>query len=165
MEKRIGLLFDCLRAPYDTAHIMQVATALGICDLYTSGNSINTNHIKVVSKVRSWGITQIPDFEHFTTFENAIEELHRRNKYLVGTSPHARDDIYTANFTSRDTVIVFGTESSGLTERKASLLDKVVRIPMVEQCKFLTLPTAVPVIAYEFYRQLRSQENGRMPKR
>ena len=41
MEKRIGLLFDCLRAPYDAAQIIQVALAVGNCDLYVSGNSIN----------------------------------------------------------------------------------------------------------------------------
>ena len=48
MEKRIGLLFDCLRAPYDAAHIIQVALAVGNCDLYVSGNSIDLNHKKIV---------------------------------------------------------------------------------------------------------------------
>ena len=51
--QRIGLLFDCLRAPYDIAHINQEATALENCDLYLSGNSIDPNHRKVVSKVKS----------------------------------------------------------------------------------------------------------------
>ncbi len=165
MEKRIGLFFDCLRAPYDIAQILQVAVALGNCDLYTSGSSIDPRNDKVVGKVRSWGIVDIPNFEHFPTFEIAVRELHRRNKYLIGTSPHATEDVYRTNFASRDSVVVFGTESSGLTSRKSSLLDSMVKIPMDPRCNFLTLPTAVPVIAYEFYRQLRSSKNEEMPQR
>ena len=51
MEKRIKLLFDCLRAPYDAAHIIQIASALGNCDIYISGNSIDLNHKKVITKI------------------------------------------------------------------------------------------------------------------
>ena len=53
MKKRIGLLFDCLRAPYGAAHIIQVALAVGNCDLYLSGNSIDLKHKKIVSKIKS----------------------------------------------------------------------------------------------------------------
>ena len=91
----------------------------------------------------------------FDNLETAAEQLHEEGKYLIGTSPHTDNDIYTYNFTQHDTVIVFGTESSGLTRRKLSLLDNLVKIPMSPNCKFLTLPTAVPIAAYEFYRQIR----------
>ncbi len=165
MQGRIGLLFDCLRAPYDIAQIMQVATALGNCDLYTSGNSINTKNMKVIGKVRSWGIIDVPDFEHFYTFEEAVNRLHKRNKYLLGTSLHANDDIYETNFVFKDTVVVFGTESSGLTSRKVTLLDKIIKIPMDSKCKFLTLSTAVPIVAYEFYRQIRRLEDEKLLER
>lgn len=160
MSRRIGLLFDCLRAPYDVAHILQVAVALGNCDLYTSGNSIATNNKKIVTRVRSWGIVDVPQFERFGSFEEAAYELHRRNKYLVGTSPRAEADIYDFDLATRDSVIVFGNETSGLTDRKVSLLDAIVKVPMDPRCKFLTLPTVVPVVAYEFYRQLRGGEHA-----
>ena len=155
MERRIGMLFDCLRAPYDVAHIYQVAVALGNCDLYLSGNSIDPNHKKIVSKTRSWGIEEIPSFRKFESLKSAAEHLHREGKYLIGTSPNTDNDLYNYNFTKHDSVIVFGTESSGLTKRKSLLLDDLIKIPMNSECKFLTLPTAVPVIAYEFYRQTK----------
>jgi len=156
--QRIGLLFDCLRAPYDVAHIYQIAIALGNCDLYLSGNSIDPNHKKIVSKTRSWGIEEIPPFRKFESLESAAFQLHNEGKYLIGTSPYTNNDLYDIDFTKHDSVIVFGTESSGLTRGKSKLLDELVKIPMSSYCKFLTLPTAVPVVAYEFYRQIKETE-------
>jgi len=157
--QRVGLLFDSLRAPYDVAHIYQVATALGNCDLYLSGNCINPNHKKIVSKVKSWGIENFPSFKHFVNLEDAVSQLHSEGKVLVGTSPYTEEDIYDYDFTKRDSVIVFGTESSGLSRKKSSLLDGLVKIPMSPECQFLTLPTAVPIAAYEFYRQIKESQN------
>ena len=156
--QRIGLLFDCLRAPYDIAHIYQVATALGNCDLYLSGNSIDPKHKKIISKVKSWGIENILEFRQFENLESAVFQLHNEGKYLIGTSPYTNNDLYDIDFTKHDSVIVFGTESSGLTKRKSQLLDDLIKIPMSSKCKFLTLPTAVPVVAYEFYRQIVESE-------
>lgn len=153
--QRIGLLFDCLRAPYDVANIYQVAAALGNCDLYLSGNSIDPHHRKIVSKVKSWGIRYVPSFKEFDSLETAANQLHQEGKYLIGTSPHTNKDVYDYDFTKQDSVIVFGTESSGLTKRKSLLLDDLIKIPMNPNCQFLTLPTAVPIAAYEFYRQIR----------
>lgn len=158
--QRIGLLFDCLRAPYDVAHIFQVATALGNCDLYLSGNSIDPYHRKIVSKVKSWGIKNIPSFRQFKSLEEAIEQLHNEKKYLIGTSTKTDKDLYSFDFTQNDSILVFGTESSGLTHKKLLLLDEIIKIPIKEECQFLTLPLAVPIAAYEFYRQIMEKLNA-----
>ncbi len=154
MEKRIGLLFDCLRAPYDAAHIIQVALALGNCDLYVSGNSIDMNHKKIVSKVKSWGIDTYPHIEMFENLHLAAQELHNRGRYLIGTSPHSKKSLFDLDLLEGKSVFVFGTESGGLSREKISRLDELVSVPATEEVPFLTLPTVVPIIAYEYYRQL-----------
>lgn len=154
MEKRIGLLFDCLRAPYDAAHIIQVALAVGNCDLYVSGNSINLNHQKIVSKVKSWGINSYPNIEIFENLDLAAQELHNRGRYLIGTSPHSKKSIFDLDLYEGKSVFVFGTESGGLSREKISKLDELVSIPTTSEVSFLTLPTVVPIVAYEYYRQL-----------
>ena len=83
---------------------------------------------------------------------------------MIGTSQNANKDLYTFDFTKNETVLVFGTESSGLTKQKAEYLDELIKIPMDDRCKFLTLPTAVPIVAYEFYRQIFGGQNA-SPKR
>ena len=115
MKRRIGMLFDCLRAPYDIAHIIQVVSAINNCDLYVSGNSIDTKHKKIIAKVRSWGIENIPEFQDLGEFEEAVERLRNKGKYLIGTTIDAKKNIYETDFIKNDSVIVYGTESSGLT--------------------------------------------------
>ena len=81
MERRIGMLFDCLRAPYDVAHIIQVASAIGNYDLYLTGNSIDTKNRKIITKVKSWGIKNIPEFQHIGSFEEGITWKELTTKY------------------------------------------------------------------------------------
>lgn len=156
--ERIELLFDCLRAPYDASHIIQVAMALGNCDLYLSGRSLDLNNKKVLSKIHSWGIPTLPHVKIFETFDEAVETLHREGRYLVGTMPGIQRTIYEIDFTKGNLVVVFGTESSGLGKRKMDKLDDIVSIPMSNSLQFLTLTVAVPIVAYEFYRQLQNKK-------
>ena len=160
MKRRIGMLFDCLRAPYDIAHIIQVASAINNCDLYVSGNSIDTKHKKIIAKVRSWGIENIPEFQDLGEFEEAVERLRNKGKYLIGTTIDAKKNIYETDFIKNDSVIVYGTESSGLTKMKQAILDEIITIPMASGCKFLTLPTVVPITVFEYNRQLMEAKNG-----
>ena len=154
IKKDIHLLFDCLRAPYDVAHILQVTLAVGNCDLYVSGNSIDLKHKKIISKINSWGIYSYPNMEIFEDLYFASQELHNRGRYLIGTSPHAKKSIFDLDLSDGKSVFIFGTESSGLSKEKISKLDELVSVPTTEEVPFLTLPTVVPIIAYEYYRQL-----------
>lgn len=159
--QKVGLLFDCVRSPYDVAHIFQVATALDNCNLYFSGNSIDLCHKKITSKVKSWGIKNIPEYKKFESLEEAADCLHKKEKYLIGTSPNAKKDLYSFDFTLNDSILVFGNESSGLSWKKINLLDDLMKVPMKKDCKFLTLPTVVPIVAYELYRQISGGQNGK----
>ena len=54
----------------------------------------------------------------------------------------------------KDIVVVFGTETSGLTLAKQEMLDETIKLPMDKsKVDFLTLPVAVSAIAYELYRK------------
>lgn len=51
----IRLIYDCLRAPYDIANILQVILATnGACEVYITGQSLRCDHPKVLGKVGSW---------------------------------------------------------------------------------------------------------------
>ena len=92
---------------------------------------------------------------HYGTFEEAIGDLHAKGKYLLGTSGDAKQDFFKVNLPeSRDIVMVFGTEATGLTKYKQALLDGMVKLPMDERkVDFLTLPVVTSAVAYELYRQ------------
>lgn len=153
--KKVELLFDTIRSPYDIAHIIQVANAID-CVIYTAGkNSIPFNIPKVVGKVKSWNITDEAEEIHYDTFEEAIADLKSKGKYLIGTSGNSNKVFYDLDLPDhKDVVVVFGTETTGLTLTKQEMLDEVVKLPMdTSKVDFLTLPVAVSAIAYELYRK------------
>ena len=153
--KKVELLFDTIRSPYDIAHIIQVANAID-CIIYTAGkNSIPFNIPKVVNKVKSWNITGNVKEIHYDTFDEAIADLKAKGKYLIGTSGNTNKIFYDLNLSDdKEIVVVFETETSGLTLEKQKMLDEIVKLPMDKtKVDFLTLPVAVSAIAYELYRK------------
>lgn len=152
--KKVELLFDALRSPYDMAHIVQIAQSID-AKVYTSGSSLSFDMPKVKTKVRSWNIKDGFTSIHYETFEDAVNDLRSKGKYLIGTSGEADKIFFDVELPlDRDIVIVFGTESSGLTKTKQAMLDDVVKLPMDKtKVDFLTLPVAVSAMAYELYRQ------------
>ena len=150
--KKIKLLYDAIRSPYDIAHVIQIALALD-CEIYTAGNSIPFDNKKIVDKIRSWNITSYPKVTHFETFEQAVNTLRSEGNILVGTSGAATKSFYELDCSEGNIVIVFGNESSGLTTYKQSLLDELVKLPMNTSVDFLTLPVVTAAIAYEINRQ------------
>lgn len=152
--KKIELLFDCIRAPYDIANIIQVAFALD-CKLYTSGNCVAFDSHKVKHKLQSWKISEFPSITHYQNLTEAIADLKNKNKFIVGTSGNADRSYYDIDFSDKQPVIIFGNELSGIPLSKQHLLDVMVKLPMSSGMEFLTLPVAVPAIAYDLYRQFQ----------
>lgn len=153
-NKRIGLLFDSLRSPYDIANIIQVAIALD-CDIYTSGSCIDFNNKKIVGKVNSWKATTYPKIIHFDKIEDAIEEFHKKGYKVYGTSPHSNDNFYDMDFSKENVIIAFGNESHGLSKSAMSMMDGVLKIP-IKDLGFLTLSIVVPAVAFELNRQIKN---------
>lgn len=150
--KKIELLFDCIRAPYDIAIIIQTAAALD-CKLYTSGNCIAFDSNKIMNKLISWKISKLPEITHYQNLTEAVIDLKQKGRYIVGTSGYADTSYYDADFKDKQPVIVFGNEMSGIPSSKLHLFDAIVKLPMNADMEFLTLPVAVPAIAYDLYRQ------------
>lgn len=155
----VRLIFDCLRSPYDWANILQVVLATGRCELHITGNSLRHDHYKVRGKVGSWSkrIRQegMPDLaiRYWPTLEECAKALKAEGIRLIGTSSHVTESFYELDLSQGDYAIVFGTESSGLSQEKAKLLDEIVVIPMSDVLDFMTLSVVVPVVVYEAIRQ------------
>lgn len=155
----LKLVFDCLRSPYDWANILQAIIAVGDCELYITGNSVRHDHPKVVGKVKSWskkmtkqGLSPLK-ISYFSSFEECVLMLKKKNIKLIGTSSYATKSFYSLDLKDDNFAIVFGTEISGLINKKITLLDDMVKLPMSDDLDFMTLSVAAPVIIYEAKRQ------------
>lgn len=155
----LKLVYDCIMAPYDVANILQVALALGNCELYFTGRSLKVDHPKVVSRMKSWSSkirkTGYPHFNihYYSTLEELANEFKEKKIRLIGTSPSAKKSFYALNLEKKDFAIVFGNEITGLSKNKVPLLEELVKIPMNEEMDFMTLSVITPLVAYEIARQ------------
>lgn len=159
----IRFVFDCLRSPYDYANIMQVALATDQCEIHITGDSLRHDHPKVISKVRSWssvirkeGLPKLSIY-YYPSLNECVEKLKKQGVRLIGTSPQAKKSFYALDLSGDDYAVVFGTETSGLSDRKSLLMNEMVKIPMSKAIDFMTLSVCVPIVAYEILRQ---QNNG-----
>ena len=86
--RRVELLFDAIRSPYDIAHIIQIARSIDAI-VYTSGKgALPFDLPKVRSKVRSWNMKSDFSEIHYDTFEEAVDDLARRRPVLLNINKH-----------------------------------------------------------------------------
>jgi len=155
------LVYDCLRAPYDLANIIQVILAINnACELHITGQSLRHDHPKVLGKVGSWSekirksgfLADLPIY-YYDSLEECAEVMYANGIRLIGTSPQVAKSFFDMDLSGNNFAIVFGTEVGGLSRPKMALMDEVVQIPMGKQLDFMTLSVITPIVVYEILRQ------------
>ena len=77
----------------------------------------------------------------------------RQNGFQIVTAQLQDSEVYYDVDFKRATAIVFGTESTGLTDFWRKLSDAKIRIPMLGQMDSLNVATSVAILSYEAVRQ------------
>jgi hypothetical protein len=157
MNKELILLFDALRDPRDLAEVIHLGLAFDI-KIELTGNSLNPTHVKVINIIDSWipGFRDSPKLDHVSIhsdFEKRINALKKQGNEIIGTSSNAKESLSSTNLSNGKQVIVFGTETSGLSKEKITLMDKMLSIPMKNKTRFFTVRVVAPIFAFEALRQ------------
>src|SRR5687768_11959194 len=111
--------------------------AVGLTDTVAKSSAGATEHVKV-AKV--------------TNLNRVIEDLKRRNIWIVGTSGEATME-YTHWDWRQPTALVLGAEGSGLHRLVAENCDALVKIPMYGKIDSLNVSVAAGVVLFEARRQ------------
>jgi len=157
MNKRLVLLFDSLRDPRDLAEMIHLGLAADL-QIELTGSSLPPTHQKVINIVDSWilNFRDNQELDHVMVhndFAKRISALKKQGFTIIGTSPNAKKSLFETDLSAGKHVIVFGTETSGLSKDKMALMDEVVCVPMKNKTKFFTIKGIAPVFAFEALRQ------------
>lgn len=98
------------------------------------------------------GATEFIRLAKVGNLNRAIEELKRRDIWVVGTAGEAEKD-YTEWDWTQPTALVLGAEGSGLHRLVAENCDISVKIPMYGKIESLNVSVAAGVILFEARRQ------------
>jgi len=157
-----------LRDPRDLAQLIHLSLAANT-KLELTGSSLAPTHPKVINIINSWlpGFKNNPNLKLISQrgdFSKRITQLKKKGFVIVGTSSHQGKSLFGSSPLHKEQlaktslaqgkhVIVFGTETSGLSEAKLREMDLVLSVPMKNETKFFTLGSIVPVFVYEALRQ------------
>ncbi len=87
----------------------------------------------------------------------ALEELKRRNLWVIGLDERGTTDYDRFDFTG-DCVLVMGSEGDGLHDLVRRSCDHLLRIPMAGGVSSLNVSAAASVVLFEAARQRRAAE-------
>jgi len=143
------LIFDNLLKPINAGVIIRLACATG-SRLYFTGNSVDYKNRKAL--LSAVGLENKVDLTYEKDFTKLVERLKLEGKMVVGTSPRA-EKVYSELDYTIPVVFVFGTEATGLTKQKISIMDELVKIPMPGNIESLNIVNSAAIILYEGLRQ------------
>lgn len=139
----IHVAFVNLNKRYDLSHAAQLslATTVGLPHViyHLIGNTMDFDHPKVHSKVKSWGIEGSVPFEHTT-----LESLRERGYRLIGTAPQKGSNALNFQWKDNDVIVIGG--ANGLSDKTLADMDDVITIPSA--IDFLTVPIVLPTLVY-----------------
>jgi tRNA (cytidine/uridine-2'-O-)-methyltransferase len=135
--------------PQNTGNIARTCAGLGakLHLVEPFGFSISNRYLKRAG-LDYWDNVNIKTYKDFADFLDKNINI----EFYLATTKAVKD--YTEIHYRKDTFIVFGSETRGISEDiLKKYKERCIRIPMKGDIRSLNLSNAVAIIAYEAYRQ------------
>lgn len=148
-DDALVIVLESVEKPGNLGAILRSADASGaaaviVCDPLT--DIYNPNVVRAsIGAVFTTAVVACPSQE-------AAAWLRQRGFQIVTAQLQDSEVYYDIDFT-RATAIIFGTESTGLTDFWRKISDAKIRIPMLGQMDSLNVATSVAILSYEAVRQ------------
>lgn len=149
------LVLNSIKDPGNMGTIIRTAESAGVNAIIIDKNSVDIYSPKVVrssmSSLFRMNIYKTDDLE------STINELKKANYFILGTSLNASNDYVKYNY-NKNTALVIGSESSGISENILNLCDDCIKINMCGEIESLNAAIATGIILFEMKRR-REEEN------
>lgn len=163
-------LFDRL-APLRTRHI-----SVMVEDIYQSHNAaavlrscdcFGVQDVHVVERTNTFnpagdvavGSSKWVDYHKYKSTQEAYNQLRSQGYRIVATLPHANDTLIGDLDISKPTVLVFGTELTGLTQEAVDMADAYVKIPMYGFTESFNISVSAALCLFSVTERMRSLPN------
>lgn len=141
------LLLENIKDSGNLGTIVRSAVAFGADAIVLYGESVDIYNPKCVRSTVG-NLWKIPIF-HLSDFKE-LEELFR-NYERIATLPRSKNLLKEYKIKKVQTLVLFGSEASGLTEKLINFSTNSLKIEMAKTVESLNLATSVSVILYELF--------------
>ncbi len=150
---RLILALDGVEDPQNLGALLRVADGAGVDGVITTER--RSAPLSPVAVKASAGATEHLRIARVVNLVRALEELKRRNVWIVGLDERGATDYDQFDFTG-DLVVVLGREGAGLHDLVRRTCDHLLGIPMAGGVSSLNVSAAGAVVLFEAARQRRA---------
>jgi 23S rRNA (guanosine2251-2'-O)-methyltransferase len=150
---RLLLALDGVEDPQNLGALLRVADGAGVDGVVLTER--RAAPLSAVAVKASAGASEHLRIARVVNLVRALEELKRRNLWIIGLDERGTDDYDRFDLTG-DCVIVLGREGAGLHDLVRRTCDHLLRIPMAGGVSSLNVSAAGAVVLYEAFRQRRN---------
>ncbi len=156
-EPRLVLALDGVEDPQNLGALLRSADGAGV-DAVVMPERRSAPLSAVAAKAAA-GAQEHLRIARVVNLVRALEELKRRNLWVIGLDERGTTDYDQFDFTG-DCVLVMGSEGDGLHELVRRTCDHLLRIPMAGAVSSLNVSAAASVVLFEAARQRRRARRG-----
>lgn len=140
--------------PQNTGNIARICAGTGIELILVGplGFSISDKHVRRAG-LDYWDAVKVTKVNSVDIFFKSYSQSDYDFAFLSKFADKCYTDIYNES-SSKDTIIIFGNETSGLSENVHKYyFEKFYKIPMNDSIRSLNLSNSVAVVVYELLRR------------
>ncbi len=152
---RLLLALDGVEDPQNLGALLRVADGAGVDGVILTER--RSAPLSAAAVKASAGAAEHLRIARVVNLVRALEELKRRNLWIVGLDEHGPADYDRFDLTG-NCVLVLGREGAGLHDLVRRTCDFLLRIPMAGGVSSLNVSAAGAVVLYEAARQRRASQ-------
>lgn len=146
----LGIALETLQDPGNLGTIIRTAAAVGVEGLWLSADSVDLDHPKVLrATAGQW--FRLP-MSRTDDLYAEVQRCKQQGIQVAATLPDTSLTYWQADF-ARPTLMLFGNEGNGLSEKLIATADVQVSIPLSGGVESLNVAIAAALMLYEARRQ------------
>lgn len=156
--RHITVVLENLFQPHNAAAVVRSCDCFGIQDVHI----IENDNLYEPNKEIDMGSSKWIDMHKFNETENntlsCIKDLKAKGYQIIATTPHTNDCSIEELDVSKPTALLFGTESTGLSQEALDNSDGFVRLPMYGFTESYNISVSVAIALFSVTQQIRSKD-------
>ena len=148
-DEDLFLILDNVQDPGNIGTIIRTADSIGLKYIFIKDGSCDIYNPKVLRS--TMGSIFRVECVTFSDSKVLIDKLKQNNIKVYATNLKTNKSIYDVDF--KNSAIIVGNESNGVSEELLELADENIKIPMRGNAESLNVAIATSIILYEAYRQ------------
>ena len=148
-DEELFLILDNVQDPGNIGTIIRTADSIGLKYIFIKEGSCDIYNPKVLRS--TMGSIFRVECVTFSDNNKLIQKLKSNNIKIYATNLNTNKSIYDADF--KNSAIIVGNESNGVSEELLNLADEQIKIPMRGNTESLNVAIATSIILYEAFRQ------------